>query len=106
VGAAVARAGIYYWDRGHDLLRAHSSLNPANTAWLRAFRIITSSESSQCMFAETTQTTIFGSSRWRYGQVSHDAAYHAVAIVNGGCFVTADARYVNKTAGSGSVVVL
>jgi predicted nucleic acid-binding protein len=36
----------------------------------------------------------------------YDAAYHAVAIVNGGCFVTADSRYVNKTASSGSVVVL
>src|ERR1700730_9801921 len=36
----------------------------------------------------------------------YDAAYHAVAIVNGGCFVTADSRYVNKTTSSGSVVGL
>ena len=36
----------------------------------------------------------------------YDAAYHAVAIINGGCFVTADSQYVDKTASSGSVIVL
>jgi predicted nucleic acid-binding protein len=31
----------------------------------------------------------------------YDAAYHALAIVNGGTFVTADSRYATKTANSG-----
>jgi predicted nucleic acid-binding protein len=36
----------------------------------------------------------------------YDAAYHALAIVNGGTFVTADSRYATKTASSGSVVLV
>lgn len=36
----------------------------------------------------------------------YDASYHALAIVNGGCFVTADTRYVTKTTSSGSVIAL
>ena len=36
----------------------------------------------------------------------YDAAYHALAIVNGGTFVTADSRYATKTATSGSVVLV
>jgi len=36
----------------------------------------------------------------------YDASYHALAIVNGGSFVTADTRYVTKTASSGSVIAL
>jgi predicted nucleic acid-binding protein len=35
-----------------------------------------------------------------------DAPYHALAIVNGGIFVTADPRYATKTASSGSVVLV
>src|SRR5882757_2790285 len=33
----------------------------------------------------------------------YDAAYHALAILNGATFVTADSRYAIKTASSGSV---
>jgi predicted nucleic acid-binding protein len=36
----------------------------------------------------------------------YDAAYHALAIVNGGTFVTADSRYAAKTASSGSVLLV
>jgi predicted nucleic acid-binding protein len=36
----------------------------------------------------------------------YDAAYHALAIVQGGCFVTADTKYVSKTLSSGSVTTL
>jgi predicted nucleic acid-binding protein len=36
----------------------------------------------------------------------YDAAYHALAIVNGGTFVTADSRYATKAASSGSVVLV
>jgi predicted nucleic acid-binding protein len=42
----------------------------------------------------------------RHDVTFYDASYHALAIINGGCFVTADSRYVNKTASSGSVVEL
>jgi predicted nucleic acid-binding protein len=50
-------------------------------------------------------TQAFGLAQ-RHGVPFYDAAYHAVAIVNGGCFVTADSQYVDKTASSGSVIVL
>jgi len=36
----------------------------------------------------------------------YDASYHALAIVSGGYFVTADSKYVDKTKTSGSVIAL
>lgn len=36
----------------------------------------------------------------------YDAAYHALALIHKGLFVTADTRYVNKVADRGSVVAL
>lgn len=53
--------------------------------------------------------------RWRtqtlsltvsYDVAFYDAAYHAVALVNGGVFVTADERYVARAAQAGSVATL
>jgi predicted nucleic acid-binding protein len=41
-----------------------------------------------------------------HGVTFYDASYHALAIVNGGSFVTADSRYATKTSSSGSVVAL
>ena len=50
--------------------------------------------------------------RWRtqavslamtYGVAFYDAAYHAVALVHGGAFVTADERYVARASEAGSV---
>ena len=42
----------------------------------------------------------------RHDVTFYDAAYHSLAIVHGGCFVTADTRYVTKTLSSGSVAAL
>ncbi len=36
----------------------------------------------------------------------YNAAYHSLAIVHGGLFVTADTRYVNRVTESGSVLAL
>jgi len=36
----------------------------------------------------------------------HDAAYHALALIHGGLFVTADTRYVNRVTKSGAVIAL
>jgi predicted nucleic acid-binding protein len=36
----------------------------------------------------------------------YDAAYHSLALVHGGLFVTADTRYVNRVTESGSVIAL
>jgi predicted nucleic acid-binding protein len=42
----------------------------------------------------------------RYGVAFYDAAYHAIAIVQHGLFVTSDTRYVNRANEAGSVVML
>lgn len=36
----------------------------------------------------------------------YDASYHALAIIEGGTFITADKRYVERTASAGSVIYL
>ena len=54
-------------------------------------------------------------SRWRaqtvslavsYGVTFYDAAYHAVALIRNGVFVTADERYVRRASNGGNVVLL
>jgi predicted nucleic acid-binding protein len=42
----------------------------------------------------------------RYEVSFHDAAYHALAIIHDGLFVTADTRYVTRVAETGNVVAL
>jgi predicted nucleic acid-binding protein len=42
----------------------------------------------------------------RYGVTFYDAAYHAIAIVHDGQFVTADRRYVNRASEAGAIVRL
>ena len=54
-------------------------------------------------------------SRWRnqtvhlavsYGVTFYDAAYHAIAIIRDGIFVTADEPYVRRASNTGNVVLL
>ncbi|MGH8259024.1 MAG: type II toxin-antitoxin system VapC family toxin [Steroidobacteraceae bacterium] len=42
----------------------------------------------------------------RHNVSFYDASYHAVALVHGGVFVTADAKYVGRALESGSVISL
>ena len=42
----------------------------------------------------------------KYRVAFYDAAYHAVALRLGGVFVTADERYVRRTAGAGGISTL
>ena len=42
----------------------------------------------------------------RHAVTFYDAAYHSLAIVHGGVFVTADTRYVERAAESGSITAL
>jgi predicted nucleic acid-binding protein len=42
----------------------------------------------------------------RYEVTFYDAAYHATALVQGGVFVTADARYVSRASPHGAVISL
>lgn len=42
----------------------------------------------------------------RYGVSFYDAAYHATALVQGGVFITADARYISRVSPYGAVINL
>jgi predicted nucleic acid-binding protein len=42
----------------------------------------------------------------RHGVSFYDAAYHAVALLHNGVFITADARYVTRAEASGAVMLL
>jgi predicted nucleic acid-binding protein len=42
----------------------------------------------------------------RYEVSFYDAAYHALALIHGGLFVTADAQYVSRVTEPGNVVAL
>jgi predicted nucleic acid-binding protein len=42
----------------------------------------------------------------RYEVTFYDAAYHALALIHKGLFVTADSRYVNRVTEPGSVIAL
>jgi predicted nucleic acid-binding protein len=42
----------------------------------------------------------------KYNVTFYDAAYHSLALLENGVFVTADEQYVNKTCGEGAVICL
>ena len=42
----------------------------------------------------------------RHDVTFYDAAYHSIALVHGGVFVTADSSYLNRVANSGAVISL
>jgi len=42
----------------------------------------------------------------RHGVTFYDAAYHAIALIHRGNFVTADVRYANRVGEVGSIVLL
>jgi predicted nucleic acid-binding protein len=42
----------------------------------------------------------------RYGGTYYDAAYHGVALVHGGVFVTSDLQYIERTKKDGAIISL
>jgi hypothetical protein len=72
------------------------------SAWLSALIKFGLEEASpsQLWLAKTLELTR------RYEVSFYDAAYHALALVHQGLFVTADSRYVNRVTEAGSVIAL
>lgn len=72
------------------------------SGWLAALMKFGLKEASpsQSWLAKTLELTR------RYEVSFYDAAYHALALVHNGLFVTADSRYVNRVTEPGSLVVL
>jgi predicted nucleic acid-binding protein len=72
------------------------------SAWLSALMKFGIEEAppSQPWLAKTVELTR------RYEVSFYDAAYHALAFIHKGSFVTADSRYVNRVTEAGSVIAL
>jgi predicted nucleic acid-binding protein len=72
------------------------------SGWLSALMKFDLEEAppSQPWLAKTLELTS------RYGVSFYDAAYHGLALVHKGLFVTADTRYVNRVTEAGSVMAL
>jgi predicted nucleic acid-binding protein len=72
------------------------------SGWLSALMKFDFEEAqpSQPWLAKTLELTC------RYEVSFYDAAYHAVALIHKGLFVTADTRYVNRVTEAGSVMTL
>ena len=91
--------GLWLFEVGNTIARrfpAHAS------AWLSALMKFGLEEASpsQAWLAKTLELTR------RYEVSFCDAAYHALALVHKGLFVTADSRYVNRVSEPGSVIAL
>ena len=72
------------------------------SSWLSALMKFELEEAwpSQPWLAKTLELTS------RYEVSFYDAAYHALALIHKGVFVTADSRYVNRVTEPGSVIAL
>jgi predicted nucleic acid-binding protein len=62
-------------------------------------------ELSEAAVLEALQISNFGHAKSGY-PTFYDSAYHALALLRGGVFLTSDHRYAAKAASFGSVVLL
>lgn len=90
---------LWLYEVGNTIARRF----PAHaTAWLSALMKFGLDEApqSQLWLAKVLELTR------KYEVSFYDAAYHAVALIHKGLFVTADTRYINRVAEVGSVEAL
>jgi predicted nucleic acid-binding protein len=91
--------GLWLYEVGNTVARRF----PRQAAgWLSALMKFGIEESppSNPWLAKTLELTN------RHDVSFYDAAYHSLALLHGGSFVTADVRYANRAKESGSVVAL
>ena len=91
--------GLWLYEVGNTIARrfpAHAS------GWLSALMKFGLEEA---LPSEPWLTKILELTR-RYEVSFYDAAYHALALIHKGLFVTADSRYVNRVKEPGSVIAL
>lgn len=97
VRAAVPSLWIY--ELGNTLARRLPNSAEATLEALMRFDFDIGAESRDWMHQVLELTR-------RYGVTFYDASYHALAIIHQGLFVTADERYLRRTAKAGSVTHL
>lgn len=90
---------LWLYEVGNTIARRFP---PQASDWLSALLKFGLEEAprSQPWLAKTLELTR------RYEVSFYDAAYHALALMHKGVFVTADRRYINRVAESGSVIAL
>lgn len=91
--------GLWYYEVGNTLTRRF----PAEAAeMLSALRGLALPEAEASPDLEETAVRLVVGN----GITFYDAIYHALAIVTGGTFVTADQRYYERTHEAGSIAML
>jgi predicted nucleic acid-binding protein len=90
---------LWLYEVGNTLARRFPKHAEAWLATLLKFEVEEAEHSPEWLEATFSLTR-------RYGVAFYDAAYHAVAMVHDGVFVTADRRYVTRTRKAGSVQLL
>ena len=83
--------GLWIYELGNTLARRLPNSAEAIMGTLMRFDLDIGTESQQWMHQVLDLTR-------RYGVTFYDAAYHALAIIHQGLFVTADERYLGQTA--------
>ena len=88
--------GLWIYELGNTLARRAPESAEAMLGTLMRFDFDIGAESRNWMGQVLDLTR-------RYGVTFYDAAYHALAIIHQGVFVTADERYLGRTAEAGRV---
>lgn len=95
----VAVPALWYFEVGNTLARKYPQDAAGRLADLRAFRL-PSVEVDSALERQMLHLTS------AFGVTFYDAAYHALAIVREGVFVTADEKYLQAVAGESHVMHL
>ena len=90
---------LWWFEVGNTTARRFPALAPAWMAALLKFGL------DEAAFSQNWVDRALGLTRL-YGVSFYDAAYHALALVRKGVFVTADERYVARVGREGAVVAL
>ncbi len=90
---------LWYFEVGNTLARKYPHDAAARLADLRAFRLSEAAMDSDIEGVILRLTAGFG-------VTFYDAAYHALAIVNGCTFLTADEKYLQAVAGEPHIMHL
>ena len=91
--------GLWLYEVGNTIARRFPTVA---SGWLSALMKFGLEEavSSNAWLLKTLDLTS------RHDVTFYDAAYHSLALIHGGVFITADTRYADKVKESGSVVAL
>jgi len=87
---------LWYFEVGNTLARKFPEEAASQLSHLRDFGLIEVTMDAPWQAAILTLVE-------RYTVTFYDASYHALAILNGGTFITADEKYLNRVSGSSHI---